>query len=106
MNLWKLLLWKSKTIFRVNKNYSIICGRTLVSVDEKKQRAALKLYYEERYYRNIFVYSYPLLNFREQVRANNHKLDRALFFAKVVNPSIAVGFVVCYSLFGYSSMNN
>merc|ERR1712013_272247 len=59
----------------------------LVNVDEKIQREALKSYYA-----------------RNQEKINQGKLDRALYFAHVVNPGIVIGFYFIYSLVGYSNL--
>ena len=46
------------------------------------------------------------LSYRKQGNIAQAKLDKALFFAKVVNPCIAIAFVTLYGLVGFSSMND
>ena len=88
-------------MFRVTVAHS-----ELISVDERKQRGALKLFYQ----RCILKRFYAILNYcRKQLSAEEKtkkKLAVAMAMAHMVNPLVAILFIIIYWIVGmHKNMN-
>ena len=74
----------------------------ILSVNERVQREALKTYYEQsvkKHCLNTLIIS----SFRKSKQISQKKLQRAIYFAHVINPTIAISFVSLYWVVGINS---
>ena len=75
----------------------------ILSVNERVQREALKTYYEQSVTIIFSIIFFIYLILRKEKHISQKKLKRVIYFAHVVNPFIAISFVVLYWIVGVYS---
>jgi hypothetical protein len=94
-----ILVWMTCTMEQRKERGSI---QKFFSVNERVQREALKSYYEQYIKKQNLFYHFILI-LRIVKLISQKKLNRVVHFAHVINPAIAVCFVVIYWTVGVYS---